>query len=277
MTTARHYSLAFLTIPDVGPLEAIRVAAVAGYQMVGLRMLPATTEEKPYPLLSCNKLLHDVATALNDHGIQIGDLEIIRLSPDLNTRAFIPFFERAQFLRAQHLTVVNDDPVATRATESFGRLCETAAPFGLTINLEPMPWTQVRNVIEAARIVESSNQNNAGILIDAFHFYRGGSRLEQLQSISPKRFKVFQICDGPAAFDPAPTVIRDMARTARCIPGQGELDLTSLIAALPTTAIVSVEVPNQHLIRRCSPLKRATQALAAAQQTCSLQPVSLPT
>ena len=277
MSSERTYSLAFLTIPDVDPRQAVHIAADAGYQMVGLRMLPATAEENSYPILSSQRVLREVAAALADRGVRIGDLEIIRLAPHTNTESFIRFFDTAQFLDARHVTIVNDDPVEARAAETLSRLCESAAPFNLTMNLEPMPWTATRTIGEAARIVGLCGQRNAGILIDAFHFYRGGSRREQLETLSPDSLNIFQICDAPADFDPTPEVIRHMARTAREIPGQGELDLASLISLVPATAIISVEIPSQRLIRDYPPYERAARALAMTQKlystTCAPQMV----
>ena len=42
-----RYSLAFLTIFDLGPVEAVRVAAETGYDLVGLRLLPAAARASP--------------------------------------------------------------------------------------------------------------------------------------------------------------------------------------------------------------------------------------
>lgn len=79
-------SLAFLTVFDIGPLEAIRVAAAAGYDMVGVRLLPAAAAGEPdYPLLTDDALLADVKRALADHAIRVGDVEIIRLKPERST------------------------------------------------------------------------------------------------------------------------------------------------------------------------------------------------
>ena len=38
---AHPLSLAFLTVFDAGPVEAVRIAAETGYDRVGLRFLPA--------------------------------------------------------------------------------------------------------------------------------------------------------------------------------------------------------------------------------------------
>lgn len=273
MNAVRKFSLAFLTVPDIGPLDAIRIAAETGYQLVGLRLMPATPKEAPYPLLSDERLLREAVAATRDLGVAIGDLEIIRLSPGMNMAALTPAFDRACRLGGNHMTVVNDDPEENRTIDSFARLSEAAAPFGLTINLEPMPWTRTRTLSQAVHILEGASQPNTGILIDSLHFFRGGSRLEQLQALPRQWLNVFQLSDAPAAFDPRPDVIRHQARTARLMPGQGELDLTGLIEIMPPEAIVSIEVPNRELLRTTPPRERAALALAATQQLYTAQSV----
>lgn len=98
-------SLAFLTTFDVGSVEAVRVAAAAGYQMVGLRILPAATSgEADYPLLTDDRLLADVRSALADTGLTIGDVEIIRLKPENDRALFDRFCDRCAALEARHGT-----------------------------------------------------------------------------------------------------------------------------------------------------------------------------
>ena len=59
-----RYSLAFLTVFDLGPVEAIRVAAETGYDLIGLRFLPAAPTEPAYPILTDDAVLAEVAAAL---------------------------------------------------------------------------------------------------------------------------------------------------------------------------------------------------------------------
>ena len=47
-----RYSLAFLTVFDLDPVAAVRAAAAAGYDFVGLRMMPAAPTEGDYPILT---------------------------------------------------------------------------------------------------------------------------------------------------------------------------------------------------------------------------------
>lgn len=104
-------SLAFLTILDVGPVEAVRIAAATGYQMVGLRILPAAARDEPdYPLMTDDRLLAEVVAAMNDTGVTIGDVEIIRLKPQNDWDLFARFVARCAALGARHVLVAGMIP-----------------------------------------------------------------------------------------------------------------------------------------------------------------------
>jgi sugar phosphate isomerase/epimerase len=65
-----------------------------------------------------------------------------------------------------------------------------------------MPWTDARDLPQAARIVERTGRDNAGVLIDPFHLSRSRSRIEDIAPISPSRLRFMQFCDVPAAIPP---------------------------------------------------------------------------
>jgi len=259
-------SLAFLTVPDLTPIRAIEVAKRAGYQRVGLRLLPAVRDEDDYPLLTDRHVLRDVASAMEDNEIAVGELEVIRIKKDFQVHDYSRFFEVAQFLAAKNIVVLNDDVDPSRATSSFARLCEYAKPYNLFMNLEPIPWTALRDLESAKKMLQNANQLNAAILIDAFHFYRRDTAFETLESIPESWLRLFQICDAPRAFVPDIDSIRREARTARLFPGEGELDLSALLKALPSDNIVSVEVPNASYLSKYSPDERASLAFESAKR-----------
>jgi hypothetical protein len=67
----RTYSLSFLTVPDLEPADAIRVAAETGYERVGLRLLPAAASgEGLYPILTDPSVLKEAQAALADTGMR---------------------------------------------------------------------------------------------------------------------------------------------------------------------------------------------------------------
>ena len=56
-----------------------------------------------------------------------------------------------------------------------------------------------------------------------------------------------QLCDGFSDYDPSDEGLIQIARNNRLVPGQGEIDLVALIAALPKNITLAAEVPNLEL------------------------------
>lgn len=260
-----RYSLAFLTTFELGPVEAIRVAAGTGYDLVGLRLLPAAPTEPDYALLSDDGLLAEAAAALADTGIAVADIEIARLKPETDVASFTRFFERGQRLGARNVLVAGDDPDEARLTDSFGGLARLAAGFGLTVDLEFMPWTRVPNLAAARRIVEAAGEPNGGVLIDALHFDRSDTTLADVRALPRERINYVQFCDGPRDYDRSDAGLIEVARRARLMPGEGGIDLAGLARAIPDDAVISVEIPNHALAERLTAKERAALALKATR------------
>ncbi|MFY0633815.1 MAG: TIM barrel protein [Vannielia sp.] len=259
-------SLAFLTTFDVGPVEAVKTAAAAGYQMVGLRILPAAPGAEPdYPLLSDDSVLREVRAALDDTGVTVGDVEIIRLKPENDWELFSRFTDRCATLSARHVLVAGDDPDTGRLTENYARFCQLAAPAGLTADLEFMPWTAVPDLKAAQAIVEAAGQDNGGVLIDALHFDRSDTTLNEIAALPPARINYAQFCDGAVPYDPSDEALIAVARGERLFPGEGGIDMLGLAKALPEGTTISVEVPHRKLATKIDPLGRASMAMAATQ------------
>lgn len=259
---SRDYSLSFLTIADVSPVEAVSIAAESGYAYVGLRLLPAAPNETDYPILTDLKLLKETSAAIKDTGVKVADVEIIRLTADFDTQNYLGFLEVAQQLGAKHILVAGNDPENQRLIHNYAELCEISKKYGLSCDLEFMPWTNVKNLQQATDIVEQAKQENAAVLIDALHFDRSNSTLEQIKALSTSRLNYVQLCDGLAEYDSSDAGLIKIARANRLVPGQGEIDLISLIQALPKNITLAAEVPNLAL-SKLPALQRAKVNLQA--------------
>lgn len=257
-------SLAFLTTFEVRPVEAVRIAAAAGYQMVGLRILPAAISGEPdYGLLTDDRELAEVKSALADTGVTVGDVEIIRLKAANDWDLFARFCERCEALGARHVLVAGDDSERARLTESFARFCDMAAPHHLTADLEFMPWTAVPDLTAALAVVEGADRDNGGVLVDALHFDRSATTLEQIAALPRNRVNYVQFCDGAIPYDPSDEGLIRIARGERLFPGQGGIDLLGLARAVPEGVTISVEVPHRALAQKIDALGRAEMARAA--------------
>lgn len=242
--TNRILSLAALTTLDVPPPEQVRIAAEAGYTHVGLRLLPATPTDPDYDMLGDTAAVRDTLAALRETGIGVSDAEIVRLSPDfaLDDRMQL-FLATAGRLGAGQVLVAGNDPDRRRAADNLARLAEAGKPYGLTMNLEPMPWTDVRNLADAQALIRESGRDDVGILVDAIHFWRAGETLKNLAGVPASALNYMQICDAPARAPDSEQELIAQARGARMVPGEGGLDLHGLMRALPASLPVSVEVP----------------------------------
>ncbi|MCC8392639.1 sugar phosphate isomerase/epimerase [Paraburkholderia sp. MMS20-SJTR3] len=256
-TNARALSLSALTVLELSPPQMVQCAVDAGYDFVGLRLLPATDHEVRHEIVGDTVLKRETLAVLKDTGMRVLDAEILRLKPDTDVNAYKPMLDTAAELGARYILVAGNDPDAARTAERLAQLCELAAPLGLTPSLEPMPWTDVKNITEGARIVKASGKKNTGLIIDPIHFDRAGSSLDELRALPRDYFGYVQFCDAPAERPADVDTLLYQARCARMTPGEGGLDLVGILRALPDHLPVSIEVPNEQWAKTANALQRA--------------------
>ncbi|WP_028634364.1 sugar phosphate isomerase/epimerase family protein [Pseudomonas parafulva] len=264
--TDRIFSLAALTVLELSPPDMVEAAARAGYSHVGLRLVPATEQEQHFPLVADASLRRQTQARLRDTGIKVLDLEILRLKPDTCVADFKAILDVGAELGGTELLVAGNDPDESRLTERFAHLCDLAADYGIYPHLEFMPWTDVRDLRQAMRVVANADRGNACVLVDAFHFNRSASALADLATLAPERMRYAQLCDvaGPVP-DDMDEILRQ-ARNERRFPGGGDADLVGLLRALPANVPLSLEIPTRQLLEQgISGEQRARMALQRAK------------
>src|ERR1700744_6023478 len=260
------FSLAHLTALELAPSDLIDVAAACGYEHVGLRLMPAVVGGPAYPLMDDPAKLKETIARLDATGVTVADLEIAALREDTDITSFAAFFEAGARLGARHILVAAYDPDLKRFADRYAAFCEAARPFGLTADLEFMPWTSVPNLKEAMRIVREVDQPNAGLLVDALHFDRSQSLTSDLAKMPKGKLHYWQICDGPAERPATTEAMMHAARCERLFPGEGGIDLVSLARAMPADITVRIETPKQELAKTVDATTRARRALDGARR-----------
>lgn len=240
----RPVSFSFLTGHGASPEEAIEIASATGYDYVGLRLLPAAPGGLAFPLMDEPMRLRAVRSRLNDSGMKVFDVEMIRIGPSFDPTSYVPFFAAAQELGARSILVAGDDPDEGRLTNSFVDLCEAAAPFDLSMDLEFMPQSDLKNLSAALRVLEAAKQPNQGVIVDSLHVSRAGVTPAEIAAIPREWMNYAQICDGPADIPTTRDELNYAARHQRLLPGDGGIDLASVFASLPDDLPVAVEIPN---------------------------------
>jgi sugar phosphate isomerase/epimerase len=123
------------------------------------------------------------------------------------------------------------EPVADvpRMRDAFAQLCREAAEHGSRIMLEIMPWSNVRTVQTARGIVEGAAQPNGGILVDIWHFARGGIGYDEVAEIP------LQYIGGVELDDADKEVVGSLWEDTihhRRLCGEGELDPPAFLEAV---------------------------------------------
>lgn len=264
--TDRVFSLAALTVLELSPPDMVEVAARTGYSHVGLRLVPATLEEYHFALVADASLRRQTLDRLRDTGVRVMDIEILRLKAETRVDDFEPVLAAGAAFGATEVLVAGNDGDEARLTDNFAAFCDLAARYGIHPSLEFMPWTDARDLTQAVRIVESAGRENGAVLVDAFHFNRSASRLEDLARVAPSRLRYAQLCDvaGPRP-DDMEEILRQ-ARNERRFPGDGDSDLVGLLRTLPTSVPLSLEIPTRQLMKQgVSAQARAQMALDKAR------------
>jgi sugar phosphate isomerase/epimerase len=235
--------LAHLTALELSPSALVAEAGRAGFNSVGLRFVPATPGGPAYPTRVGTEAHRVLKQILAGEDVRVADIEFIQLTPDIDVRAFAGVFEAASDLGAASITVSGDDHDAARLTALFADLCDLARPFDLRVDLEFMRWRAIGTLPQALAIVRQANKSNGAILVDALHLSRSGGKADNLISIPAEWLRAAQICDAGADVPATEAAIIAEAREGRLPPGEGALPLGELLAALPTDAFLSVEMP----------------------------------
>jgi sugar phosphate isomerase/epimerase len=261
----RPLSLAALTVLELSPPEMVACAADAGYSHVGLRLLPATDNEPTWPVVGDTQMVRELERRLADTGVRTLDIEIFRLKPDTDVRSYSAALETGARLGAKHVLVAGNDPDEARLAERFAALCDLGAPLRLTFDLEPMPWTDVKNLQQGVRIAVAAQKSNAGVLIDPIHFDRGGNVAADIGGVAEERLHYAQLCDAPPQRPRDPATLLHQARAERLMPGDGGLDLAGILRALPSTLPLALEVPMATLAKTMAAVERAKRIRAKTE------------
>jgi sugar phosphate isomerase/epimerase len=258
--------LAALTVLELSPPDMVSCAADAGFDCVGLRLIPATAEEVQHPMVGDTPLVRETARRLTDTGIRCLDIEIFRLKPDTRVQDYGAALETGARFGAREALVAGNDPDEARLTASFAAFCELARSYGIGANLEPMPWTDCKTFAQGLRIVRTAECDNGGVLIDPIHFDRGAGDVSEIAAAPRARLRYMQLCDAAAERPTDGKGLLHQARAERLMPGDGGLDLKGMLRGIPEGIPISLEIPMETLSRTVPALERTRQMLAKVRR-----------
>ena len=236
----RTISLAAGTILDVGPAEAVDVAADAGFSAAGIWFDASTWTDS---------VADDVRARAEQRGLIILDIEPIMLMPEGssasdNGEAIV---DAAMRIGARNILVASRDGDDGRVAARLRVLAECLDGTDIRLVLEFLPIFGVRTLPQALSIVRAADHSRLGVLVDNLHLSRAGHQPSDLAGIDKHLLPYIQLCDAPAA--PADTTIPTLLHEAlhgRLLPGDGSLPIGEFLAVVPDVG-VSLELRSESL------------------------------
>ena len=236
-------SLAHLTVLSLAPPDMIEVAARTGYQTVGLRLIKVTETTPGYPLMDNKPMMRATKSAAAASGIGVLDIEFVKITPEIDVASLEPFLAAGAELGARYVITSPYDPVLARLADRLAAISDLSSQYHLRTVLEFFPWTVVPDLAAASRIVEATRRPEVGILVDTLHFNRSASSLEQLDAIPTGRLPFVHICDAMVQDSYTTEELLYTGRAERLPPGEGEIDIRSILHRMPRGIPLALEVP----------------------------------
>jgi sugar phosphate isomerase/epimerase len=276
MSAAPMVGIGHLTMLDVAPPDWVSLAAETGFDAVGIRVAAVGPTEEPWPMTAGSTMLAETRRRLDDTGVRVLDVELIRLAPESDPDGYESLFDAGARLGAQFVNVMADDPDLDRIRDNFAEIADRARSYDLRPVIEPMAYMRVSSLADAIFVAHGSG---GGVTVDPLHLRRVGATLDQIRAIDRELLLYYQLCDapleGPTGLPRPASLPRGQsvdgvsdaqleARALRLMPGEGELALEDIVAAMPDDIPVSVEAPNLQLtaeLGRVEFMRRAREAV----------------
>ncbi len=262
MSVQRTFSLAYLTVPGTPPVELIRMAKEAGYDYVSLRTIPMGQPGEPQARLEKDPALFAaVERALKECGMKPLDIELVRIREDL-LEDYRGAFEKAAELGATQVLSSVWTKDHSFAADRYAAVCEQAAQFGLTVNLEFPVLSELKTFREALAMQEKVGAPNLKVMMDMIYVHLDGVTPADIKAVAPERFGVIHMCDWPKDAGEDMTAV---VRGGRAYCGEGCADIAGFVGALPESCPISIELPNLAEMEKRGALGHAARCLETAK------------
>ena len=236
-------SLAYLTVDGATPVAHVELAAAAGFDAAGVRILPPTHLVDQPAVVGDDAAVAALAAACRQTGVDLLDAEVMSLTPETDAAALTRMADTAATLGFRFVQTVVEDTDYERAADKLGCLADAARAAGIGVALEFMAFRPLQTMAGALALIDATGADNIGLVIDALHLDRSGGRVADVAALPESRIAMVQLCDAPAA-RPADEALATEARSGRLHPGEGALPLTDLLDVLPDGLPIGLEVPH---------------------------------
>ena len=133
------------------------------------------------------------------------------------------------------------EEIRAESVKVLRELADMAGPYNVKLAFEFLGfgWCSVRTLDQCREIVDETDRDNVGLVIDTCHLFAGGSDLSSIERVAPEKILIFHIND--VEDRPKETI----ADAHRLLPGEGVIPLQEILSRLQRTGfdgLCSVEL-----------------------------------
>jgi sugar phosphate isomerase/epimerase len=235
---ARQVVLAHFSIRNASFVERAVATRAAGFDGFGMYVGDWSLQR------NAGRTDAELLGVLAEHGTRVAELEALPIFADAHVDTFVHLVATYRPDRIQVVPPFTGAVDRRAAGEWMARVADRVAPFGCSLALEFLPFTDIGDAAAGAEVVDAASRPNVGLCVDSWHVFRGAG-LMSLVGLDPALVVSVQLNDGP--LEP---VLDDYVQDClhfREPPGEGEFDLRGLLTIVPSHVPVSVEVPDDDL------------------------------
>lgn len=231
--------------------ERCKAASKAGYDGIGL------TAEVYVDALNEGLTDQDVLNILKKYQIKCTEVEDIvqwcepKRSYEEKFKEQI-CFHMCRLFNVKHINagLMENYPINYTA-KKLAQLCRRAG--NLIIAMEPMPYSGLPNLDKTWQVIKKSNQKNAMMLLDSWHWVRAYQPYDLLTKEQAKKVISIQIDD--AHNHPYPqAILRDESMHDRIAPGKGVINPGGFVNMIKKAGVkpkvIGVEVPSDSYLAK---------------------------
>lgn len=233
----------FISVLGLPPPAFAAIAAQLGCGRIGIALEPivAPAGSPRWSLRDDPALRRAFADALAAHDVSISLGEGFIAVPGRDVAAFAKDLDLMAELGAARVNILGADPDSARCRDQIAAFAALAAARGMGATLEFLPGLPIADLAGARAAVDHAAAPGLGILIDTMHLFRSGGTVADVAALPAETIGYVQLCDVPRVSRYASYA--EEARGERLPPGEGDLPLRDLIAALPPHVPLGLEVP----------------------------------
>jgi sugar phosphate isomerase/epimerase len=264
----RRFSLAHMTVMNCAPPDMTYLAARAGYDCVSFRFIPLGIPGEPRYLPGDKAMLRQTKAALAATGLTMLDVEVARIVTDVDPKSYLPGMEAAAELGAHHVISsawTTDRSDRNFLVDCFGRLCDLAAPLGLTVDLEFPIVSRLTSLAEAADVVRAANRRNGGVMVDTLYMHFPHTPLAELDTLPRDWFHMAHLCDAPKEVPTTREGLVHIMRDERLYVGEGAIDIAGILDHMPPVPC-SIELPHLRRVAEYGYEEHARRCLQTAKR-----------